>query len=165
MRISDAAKIGDIFVTATGNKNVISISVIKTMKDGAVLANTGHFDVEFDYEGLVKAALKKRNLRNFVEEITLESGKRIYALGEGRLINLVAAEGHPAEVMDLSFANQAMAAKYLVENKRKLRSRVYILPQEIDNEIARLKLTALDVSIDQLTVEQKKYLSSWQEGT
>lgn len=165
MKIAEAAKIGHIFVTATGDKNVISTAVIKTMKDGAVLANAGHFNVEFDYDGLLKMSVKKRTLRNFVEELTLASGKRIYALGEGRLINLVAAEGHPAEVMDLSFANQAMAAEYLVENKGKLKNQVYVLSQEIDNEIARLKLKAMGISIDQLTAEQKKYLSSWQEGT
>lgn len=165
MKIAEAAKIGDIFVTATGDKNVISLSVIKTMKEGAILANTGHFNVEFDYDGLVKISVKKRTLRNFVEELTLASGKKIFALGEGRLINLVAAEGHPAEVMDLSFANQVLAAKFLVENKGQLKNQVYVLPKETDDEIARLKLKALGVSIDQLTPEQKKYLSSWQEGT
>lgn len=165
MSISQAAKIGDIFVTATGNKHVISVSVVKAMKDGAIIANTGHFNVEFDYDGLVKEAVKFRKLRNFVEEFTLDSGKKIYALGEGRLINLVAAEGHPAEVMDMSFANQAYAARYLVENKGKLGNRVYTLPPEMDEEIAGLKLTAMGIRIDQLTKEQKKYLSSWQEGT
>jgi adenosylhomocysteinase len=165
MNISQAAKIGDIFVTATGNKHVISVSTMKTMRDGAIVANTGHFNVEFDYDGLVKAASKRRTLRNFVEELTLESGKKIYALGEGRLINLVAAEGHPAEVMDMSFANQALAAKYLVENRGKLENKVYTLPLEIDQEIADLKLASLRVEIDQLTAEQKRYLSTWQEGT
>ena len=165
MKITDAAKFGDIFVTATGNKHVISLAVIKSMKDGAIVANTGHFNVEFDYDGLVKEALKRRVLRNFVEEFTLESGKKIYALGEGRLINLVAAEGHPAEVMDMSFANQAFAAKYLVDNKGKLKNIVYTLPKDLDEEISRLKLSAMGVKIDTLTAEQKKYLSSWQEGT
>lgn len=165
MTIAEAAKVGDIFVTATGNKHVISVLTMKTMKDGAIVANTGHFNVEFDYDGLVKESVKKRKLRNFVEEFTLSSGKKLYALGEGRLINLVAAEGHPAEVMDMSFANQALAAKYLVDNKGKLENKVYTLPQELDQEIANLKLAAMGIKIDQLTAVQKKYLSSWQEGT
>ena len=165
MRIKEASKIGDIFVTATGDKNVISLSEIKVMKDGAVLANTGHFNVEFDYEGLKKVAKKKRVMRPFVEEFTLDSGRRVYALGEGRLINLVAAEGHPAEVMDMSFANQALAAKFLVENAGSLENRVYKLPSTADQEIASLKLTAMGINIDKLTAEQKSYLGSWQEGT
>ena len=163
--MKDAAKIGDFFVTATGNKKVITVSQMGFMKDGAVIANTGHFNVEFDYEGLKKAANKSRFLRPFVEEFVFKSGKKIYALGEGRLINLVAAEGHPAEVMDMSFANQALAAEYLVKNKGKLEPKVYILPEEIDRSIASLKLETMGIKIDALTSEQKKYLSSWQEGT
>lgn len=165
MMMTEAAKVGDIFVTATGNKKVVSTSHMKLMKDGAILANTGHFNVEFDYEGLIKLALRRRTLRTYVEELRLPSGKKIFALGEGRLINLVAAEGHPAEVMDLSFANQALAAEYFVRNRGKLQNKVYVLPAEVDAEIARLKLTATGIKIDRLTAEQKKYLSSWQEGT
>ncbi len=165
MKISEAAKIGDIFVTATGNKNVIGLSEMKIMKDGALLANTGHFNVEFDYEGLKKVSKKRKEVRPFVEEFTLESGRRICALGEGRLINLVAAEGHPPEVMDMSFANQALAAKFLVENAGKLENKVYKLPSATDQEIAALKLEAMGIAIDRLTTEQKAYLNSWQEGT
>ncbi len=165
MEVKDAARIGDIFVTATGNKNVISLSEMKVMKDGVLLANTGHFNVEFDYEGLKKVAKKSRFLRPFVEEFVIEGGKKIYALGQGRLINLVAAEGHPPEVMDMSFANQALAAEYLVKNKGQLEPKVYILPEEIDRSIASLKLEAMGIKIDTLTSEQKKYLSSWEEGT
>lgn len=165
MKIREAARLGDIFVTATGNKNVISLDEMKRMKDGAILANAGHFDVEFDYAGLKGVASKRRLLRPFVEEFSLDNGRRLFALGEGRLINLVAAEGHPPEVMDLSFANQALAAEYLVKNKGKLGLKVYTLPSEIDSEIASLKLGAMGVKVDRLTLEQKKYLSSWQEGT
>lgn len=165
MKIREAAKIGDIFVTATGNKNVISLSEMKIMKDGALLSNTGHFNVEFDYEGLKKVSRKRKEVRPFVEEFTLESGRKIHALGEGRLINLVAAEGHPPEVMDMSFANQALAAKFLVENAGKLENRVYKLPFATDREIAALKLAAMGINIDKLTAEQRSYLSSWQEGT
>ena len=165
MEVKEAARIGDIFVTATGNKNVIRLSEMKVMKDGALLANTGHFNVEFDYKGLKKVAKKSRFLRPFVEEFILEDGKKIYALGQGRLINLVAAEGHPPEVMDMSFANQALAAEYLVKNKGQLEPKVYILPEEIDQQIASLKLAAMGTKIDTLTSEQKKYLSSWEEGT
>lgn len=165
MEVKEASRIGDIFVTATGNKNVIGLSEIKVMKDGAIIANTGHFNVEFDYEGLKKAAKKSRFLRPLVEEFVLEDGRKIYALGQGRLINLVAAEGHPPEVMDMSFANQALAAEYLVKNKGKLEPKVYILPEEIDRNIASLKLGAMGIKIDILSAEQKKYLSSWEEGT
>lgn len=165
MPMTEALKTGDVFVTATGNKNVITTAHMKQMKDGALLANTGHFNVEFDYAGLVKLAKKKRYLRNYLEEFILPNGKKIFALGEGRLINLVAAEGHPAEVMDMSLANQALAAEYFVKNKGKLQDKVYVLPPDVDAEIARLKLTAMGIKIDRLTAEQKKYLSSWQEGT
>lgn len=165
MKMSGAAKIGDIFVSATGNKHVISLGMIKLMKDGAIVANSGHFDVEIDMASLENVAKEKRRLRNSLDEYTLKTGKKIYVLGEGRLVNLVAAEGHPAEVMDMSFANQALASEYFVKNKGKLLSKVYVLPKEIDNEIAMLKLKSMGISIDKLTKEQEKYLSSWTEGT
>lgn len=163
MPISAAVKLADIIVTATGNKGVIGKEHFKLMKDGVILANTGHFNVEFDYDGLIKMAKKKRMLRPFLEEIIIENNKKIYALGEGRLINLVSAEGHAPDVMDMSFANQALAAEFFVKNK--LNVGVYRIPPEMDREIARLKLKALGVEIDELTVEQKKYLESWKEGT
>lgn len=165
MKIKDAAKIGDIFVSATGDKHVISLDIMNLMKDGAIVGNSGHFDVEVDMAGLEKVAKQKRRLRNSLDEYTLKTGKKIYVLGEGRLVNLVAAEGHPAEVMDMSFANQAMSAEYLVKNKGKLLLKVYVLPKEIDDKIAMLKLDSMGISIDKLTKEQSKYLSSWQEGT
>lgn len=165
MRMKDAAKIGDIFVSATGDKHVISMEIIKSMKDGAIVANSGHFDVEIDMAGLEKSAKQKRRLRNSLDEYLLKNDKKIYVLGEGRLVNLVAAEGHPAEVMDMSFANQALAAEYFVKNKGKLLPKVYLLPKEIDNKIAMLKLESMGIYIDKLTREQSKYLSSWTEGT
>jgi adenosylhomocysteinase len=164
MKMSEAVKIGDIFVSATGDKGVISLKHMQAMKDGAMVANSGHFDVEIDVAGLEKAATSKRKLRPFVDEYKL-NGKRIYLLGEGRLINLAAAEGHPAEVMDMSFANQALAAEYLVKNKGKLDNKVYVLPKKLDNMVAKLKLKAMGKDFDELTREQKKYLNSWQEGT
>lgn len=163
--INKAAEFADLFVTATGDAKVINVAHMKSMKDGAVLANSGHFNVEFDYEGLQKLAKKRRQLRNNMEEFTLPTGKKLYALGEGRLINLVSAEGHPAEVMDMSFANQALAAEWLVKHKGKLENKVYQLPEEIDQNIASLKLQAMGLAIDTLTREQEKYLSSWKEGT
>ncbi len=165
MPMNKACLVADIIVTATGNKNVLSTDHFKLVKNGCIIANTGHFNVEFDYDGLVKMAKSRRHLREFLEEITLANGKRIYALGEGRLINLVSAEGHPPDVMDMSFANQALAAQYLVNNKGKLKAGVYTIPDEMDREIARLKLETMGVSIDKLTPEQKKYLESWSEGT
>ena len=164
LSIKKAAKIGDIFITSTGDKNVIDIKHIKLMKDGAILANAGHFNVEVNIAELEKIAKRKRSVRPFVEEYTVNS-KRIYILGEGRLINLVAAEGHPSDVMDLSFSNQALAAEWFLKNKGKLKPKVYKLPEKIDKEIAQLKLVSMGVKIDKLTQEQKKYLSSWQEGT
>jgi len=164
-RMEDVVKIGDIFVTVTGDINVITVGSIKKMKDGAIIANSGHFNVEIDTLGLEKIKKRKRTVRPFVEEYTLSGGKRVYLLGEGRLINLVAAEGHPAEVMDMSFANQALAAEFLVKNQGKLENKVYRLPEKLDHEVARLKLKAMGWGLDQLTPEQKKYLSSWQEGT
>lgn len=165
MKMKDATKIGNIFVSATGDKHVISMEVIKLMKDGAIVANSGHFDVEIDMAGLEKIAFKKRRIRNSLDEYTLKNKKKIYVLGEGRLVNLAAAEGHPAEVMDMSFANQALAAEYFVKNKGKLTAKVYILPKELDIKIASLKLSSMGISIDKLSPMQKKYLSSWDEGT
>lgn len=163
--IKDAIKDNDLVITATGNKSVLSLTDLKTAKGGIIVANTGHFNVEFDYEGLVKAAKNRRLLRDNLEEITLEGGKKIFVLGEGRLINLASAEGHPPDVMDMSFANQALAAEYLVQNKGKLKAGVYTIPKELDEMIAALKLESLGIKIDKLTEEQKKYLSSWHEGT
>lgn len=165
MPIADAARIGDIFVTATGDINVISKESFRLMKDGAILCNTGHFNVEIDIEALKKISRKRRLIRDYVEEFTLKSGRRLYLLGEGRLINLAAAEGHPSAVMDMSFANQALSVEYLVKNAKRLDNMVYRVPEEIDREIARLKLKALGIDIDRLTAEQKKYLKSWQMGT
>jgi adenosylhomocysteinase len=165
MPIKDAARIGDIFVTATGNINVISKGCFALMKDGAIVSNTGHFNVEIDIESLKKISKAKRVIRDFVEEYTLKSGKRIYLLGEGRLINLASAEGHPSAVMDMSFANQALCAEYMVKNAKKLKNTVYSVPEKIDKEIARLKLKAMGIKVDALTPEQKKYLQSWEMGT
>ena len=160
-----AAEVGDIFVTATGDKGVIRSEHMERMKDGAVLANTGHFNVEIDIPALESLAVKKRTVREFVEEYTLADGRRIYLLAEGRLVNLAAAEGHPALVMDMSFANQALAAEYAVQDAGELDKKVYVVPPEIDKEIARLKLETMGVEIDTLTEEQAKYLASWDEGT
>lgn len=165
MPISDAIKIADIICTATGNKTVLSVEHFKKMRGGVIVANTGHFNVEFDYDGLVKIAKNRRRMRDNLEEITLEGGKKLFVLGEGRLINLASAEGHPPDVMDMSFANQALAAEYLVQNKDKLKVDVYTLPEELDNMIATLKLESLGIKIDSLTEDQKKYLASWNEGT
>jgi adenosylhomocysteinase len=165
MTLNQAAKIGDIFVTVTGDLKVISQEHFLLMKDGAVVCNSGHFNVEIDIPALQKMAKGKRRVREFVDEYTLKNGKRINLLGEGRLINLAAAEGHPAMVMDMSFANQALSVEYLVKAGRKLGKKVYPVPQEIDTEIARLKLSSMRVRIDSLTKEQAKYLTSWEMGT
>ncbi len=165
MRIRDGAKIGDIFVTVTGDKNVISLEHILRMRDGAIIANSGHFNVEVAVDELEKHSRAKRKMRDYVDEYTLKDGSKRYVLGEGRLINLAAAEGHPAEVMDMSFANQALAAEFFVKNSGKLKVKVYTISPRMDKEIARLKLAAMGVRIDRLTREQKKYLGSWQEGT
>lgn len=165
MKMSSAAKIGDIFVSATGDKHVISMEIIRILKDGAILANSGHFDVEIDMAGLKKAAKSKRILRNSLEEYVLKNGKKVYILGEGRLVNLAAADGHPAEVMDMSFANQALAVEFFLKNKGKLENKVHVLPKALDQEVASLKLQAMGISIDKLTKEQSIYLSSWTEGT
>ena len=163
--VSEAAKIGKIFVTLTGNKHVLRKEHFELMPDGAVVANSGHFNVEIDIPALESLSSSKRTVRESVEEYQLQDGRRIYLLGEGRLINLAAAEGHPASVMDMSFANQALAAEYLVKNHGDLNSEVYIVPTEIDQEIARLKLASMGLRIDELTPEQVNYLSSWAEGT
>ncbi|MEM2583080.1 MAG: adenosylhomocysteinase [Candidatus Thermoplasmatota archaeon] len=165
MQMKEAAEIGDIFVTVTGNKHVIGGEEIKKMKDGAILANSGHFDNEIDVEWLEKENVKKEKIRENLVAYSLKNGKKIYLLAEGRLVNLAGAEGHPPEVMDMSFANQAMAVKWLVENKGKLENKVYRLPEEIDREVARRKLKTMGIKIDELTEEQKKYLASWKEGT
>jgi adenosylhomocysteinase len=160
-----AAALGDLFCTATGDKHVIARSHLEHMKDGAILANTGHFNVEIDIPGLRALAVGTRAARSLVEEFTLADGRRLYLVGEGRLVNLAAAEGHPALVMDMSFANQALAVEYVVQNATSLERKVYVVPQEIDEEIARLKLATMGIAIDQLTEEQQQYLSSWDEGT
>ncbi|MGH7361039.1 MAG: adenosylhomocysteinase [Candidatus Methylomirabilales bacterium] len=161
----EAAKAGQVFVTVTGDIHVLREEHFALMRDGAVLANAGHFNVEIDLEALERMAKKRRAVREYVEEFTLKDGRRLYVLGEGRLINLAAAEGHPASVMDMSFANQALAAEFAVRNAGKLEKKVYRVPRAIDEEIARLKLTAMGVKIDRLTPEQKKYLASWEMGT
>jgi adenosylhomocysteinase len=163
--MGEAAKIGDFFVTLTGDTKVIRKEHFQLMKDGAIVANSGHFNVELDLDELGKIATKRRQVREFVEEYTLSDGRKINVLGEGRLVNLAAAEGHPSSVMDMSFANQALAAEYLAKNAKELEKRVYPVPKEIDKEIARLKLKAMGVAIDTLTPEQEKYLSSWEMGT
>lgn len=165
MPIMDAARIGDIFVTVTGDINVIRREHFRVMKDGAIVSNSGHFNVELDIKGLALLSKNKRIIRDFVEEFTLKDGRRIYLLGEGRLINLAAAEGHPASVMDMSFANQALSAEYMAKNYKKLKNQVYSVPEDIDKNIARLKLNSLGIKIDILTAEQKKYLASWEMGT
>jgi adenosylhomocysteinase len=160
----DAAKVGDFFCTVTGNTSVLAREHFEKMKDGAIVANSGHFNVEIDLAWLEKNA-KKRTVRDFVDEYTLKNGNRIAVLGEGRLINLASAEGHPSSVMDMSFANQALSAEHLIKNAKKLKKQVYPVPEEIDKEIARLKLKAMGVKIDKLTAQQQKYLASWHEGT
>ncbi len=165
MPLAHAAKVGDIFITVTGNYHVIRAEHFHRMKSGAIVCNTGHFNVEIDIPALEQLATRKRTVRPFVDEYQLADGRRIYLLGEGRLINLAAAEGHPAAVMDMSFANQALSVEYLVHHKGQLPRGVHSVPTEIDAQVARLKLQALGVEIDTLTPEQEKYLHSWQEGT
>ncbi|HBC46363.1 MAG TPA: adenosylhomocysteinase [candidate division Zixibacteria bacterium] len=165
MPMKQAAKIGDIFVTLTGDINVIAADHFRLMKDGAIVCNSGHFDVEIDIKSLEKMTAKKRDIRPNVVEYAFRDGKRILLLAEGRLINLASAEGHPAAVMDMSFANQALGAEWVLGNASKLERKVYALPQKIDMEIARLKLQSMGVTIDKLTPEQRKYLASWEMGT
>jgi adenosylhomocysteinase len=165
MPLMDAAKIGDIFITTTGDKNVIDQVHLKAMKDGAILANSGHFNVEINIPALESLASRKRRLRPLIEEYTLKDDRHLYLLAEGRLVNLAAAEGHPASVMDMSFANQALCLEYMVKNKGSLQVKVHRVPEEIDKEVARLKLDAMGINIDKLTPQQRKYLTSWEEGT
>jgi len=163
--MSEAARRGDIFCTVTGNTSVIRMEHMRTMKSGAIISNSGHFNVELDLEALEEVTRGKRQIREFVTEHTLDDGKIINVLGEGRLINLASAEGHPSSVMDMSFANQALAAEYIWKNYTKLENRVYRMPKDLDVEIARLKLASMGIGIDKLTPEQEKYLSSWESGT
>jgi adenosylhomocysteinase len=165
MPIAKAAPIGDIFCTLTGDINVIRKEHFLKMKDGAIVCNSGHFDVELELPALRKHSVAQRTIRDFVEEFTLKDGRRIYVLADGRLINLAAAEGHPSSVMDMSFANQALCAEYMAKEHKKLTKRVYPVPEHIDREIARLKLESMNVEIDTLTAEQERYLSSWEMGT
>jgi adenosylhomocysteinase len=163
--VAEAARIGDILCTATGDKHVLAREHLASLKDGAIICNTGHFNVEIDIPALRELAVETREARNFVEEFKYEDGRRVFLLAEGRLVNISAAEGHPATVMDMSFANQALATEYAVKNAASLESKVYPVPTEIDEEIARLKLETMGVDIDKLTEEQEKYLASWDEGT
>ncbi len=165
MPMIDAAKIGDIFCTVTGNTAVLRTEHFKVMKDGAIVSNSGHFNVEIDLEGLKKLSKSVRTIRDFVDEYTLKDGRRVNVLGEGRLINLASAEGHPSSVMDMSFANQALSVEYLIKNSKRLKKDVYSVPAQIDSMIAELKLKSMGIKIDDLTKEQKKYLDSWEEGT
>lgn len=166
MSMEEAAPIGDLFCTLTGNVNVIRTEHFEKMKDGALVCNSGHFDVEIDIKGLKKMAKQEtKNVRNFVDQYILPNGKSVYLLAEGRLVNLAAAEGHPASVMDMSFSTQALATEYVIENIGKLKAKVYNVPEEIENWVATAKLKSMGIKIDNLTAEQTKYLSSWQEGT
>ncbi len=165
MPMDEAAEIGDFFCTVTGNKAVIRKEHFLKMKDGAIVANSGHFDVEIDLKALKEISTNVKQIRKEVEEYTLVNGKRIYVLSQGRLVNLASAEGHPSGVMDMSFANQALCVEYIVKNYKTLEKKVYKVPEEIDKEVARLKLNAMGIKIDNLTPEQERYLSGWQEGT
>ena len=164
MKMADACQIGDLFITVTGNKHVISLAHMEAMKDGAVVSNAGHFDLEIDVEGLEKASSDKREVRPLFHEYVLD-GKSVFLCGEGRLVNLACAEGHPSTVMSLSFCDQALGVEWGIKNADKLEPKVYQLPEEIDRNVAMLQLAAMDISIDELTDEQVKYLASWQEGT
>jgi adenosylhomocysteinase len=165
MPLSEAARVGDFFCTVTGDKSVIRKEHFDSMKDGAIVCNSGHFNVEIDIPALEGMAVSRRTMRDYVEEFTMPDGRRIILLGEGRLINLASAEGHPSSVMDMSFANQALASEFLVKHGKGLSKEVHRLPQALDQEIARLKLGAMGIHIDELTAEQKEYLSSWEMGT
>jgi adenosylhomocysteinase len=165
MPMERAAREGDIFITATGDINVVDEQDFAVMKDGAIVCNSGHFNVEVNIPALEKMSTGRKRVREFVEQFTLKDGRRIYLLADGRLVNLSAAEGHPSAVMDMSFANQALGAEWMARNGPSLEKRVYAIPEDIDKEIARLKLNAMGVEIDVLTAEQAKYLTSWEEGT
>src|SRR5690242_5656587 len=165
MPMNEAAKIGDVFITVTGNKNVIGHDHFARMKDGAVVSNSGHFNVEIDIPALEKQSSGKREVRPFVDEYDMKDGRKVYLLGDGRLINLAAADGHPAAVMDMSFANQAYAAEYMIKHAKELKNQVYSVPEHLDQQIAKLKLDSMGFQIDKLTAEQEHYLASWNEGT
>ncbi|HXN99756.1 MAG TPA: adenosylhomocysteinase [Candidatus Acidoferrales bacterium] len=165
MPMPEAAKIGDIFITVTGNKSILTHDHFEKMKDGAVISNSGHFNVEIDIPALEKLSSSKKPVRPFVDEYVMKDGRKLYLLGEGRLINLAAAEGHPASVMDMSFANQALASEYLVKNASSLKHQVYSVPENIDRYIAKLKLDSMGIQVDKLTPDQEQYLASWSEGT
>jgi adenosylhomocysteinase len=165
MPIVEAARIGDVFITVTGDINVIDKAALQAMKDGAILANSGHFNVEINIPALASLAKTKRQIKPLVDEYTLKDGRRLYLLAEGRVVNLAAAEGHPASVMDMSFANQALCLEYLVKKRGSLKARVYPVPEAIDEQVARLKLESMGINIDSLTPEQKQYLASWEQGT
>jgi adenosylhomocysteinase len=165
MPMAEAAKQGDVFITVTGNKSVIRAEHFEAMKSGAVVCNSGHFNVEIDIPALEKLSSGKREVRPLVDEYLLKDGRKVYLLGEGRLVNLATAEGHPAAVMDMSFANQALSAEYLRQNYKQLKPQVYVVPENLDKEIARLKLDSMGHKLDKLTAEQEQYLASWQEGT
>ncbi len=165
MPMNEAAKLGDVFITVTGNKNVIAHDHFANMKDGAVMCNSGHFNVEIDIPALEKLSSSKKMARPYVEEFAMKDGRKLYLLGEGRLVNLATAEGHPASVMDMSFANQALCSEYMLKNAATLKPQVYSVPEDIDRQIAKLKLESMGVNIDRLTAEQEHYLASWDEGT
>jgi adenosylhomocysteinase len=165
MPMLEASRLGDIFISLTGDKHVMDLRHFEAMKDGAILANSGHFNVEINIPALEDMSESKRRVRDEVDEYRMMDGKRLYLLGEGRLINLAAAEGHPASVMDMSFANQALCTEYLATREQRLPNDVHVVPANIDEDVARLKLAAMGIEIDELTEEQKKYLSSWEEGT
>ena len=166
MTMKEAARIGDLFITLTGDMHVIAEDHLKAMKDGAVICNSGHFDIEIDLKALKKLSSKvEKNVRNFVDAYVFPGGKRIYLIGEGRLVNLAAAEGHPASVMDMSFATQALASEWAVKNHAKLTAKVYEVPTDVENWVAKLKLSSMGIRIDSLSKEQQHYLSSWSHGT
>jgi adenosylhomocysteinase len=165
LTMTDAAQIRAVFITLTGTKHVMAREHFSRLKDGAILCNSGHFNIEIDLEALGKMSVGRREMREFVEEFKMGDGRRINVLGEGRLINLAAAEGHPASVMDMSFANQALASEYMVKNHASLENKVYSVPEALDKNVARLKLESMGVKIDRLTPEQEHYLASWSEGT
>ncbi len=166
MTMEEAAPLGDLFCTLTGNVNVVRPEHFEKMKDGAIVCNSGHFDVEIDIKGLKKMAkVERKNVRNFVDQFILPNGRSVYLLAEGRLVNLAAAEGHPASVMDMSFSTQALATEYVIKNQGKLGPKVYNVPKEIEDWVASAKLKSMGILIDKLTPEQEKYLASWQEGT
>jgi adenosylhomocysteinase len=166
MKMRDAAKVGDLFITLTGDMHVIAEEHLRVMKNGAVICNSGHFDIEIDLKALTKLARKvEKNVRNFVDAYHLPGGRTIYLIGEGRLVNLAAAEGHPASVMDMSFATQALASEWAVKNRSRLTPKVYEVPKDVENWVAGLKLASMGIRIDNLTADQEKYLSSWAHGT